>query len=207
MRTLDSFNRRLSAARKSINSSVFVLVVVTGVAAVNVLVLVVLELFSDRRHLRIAEIVFGSDRAVFKVRLPVCASKVETFFLSARARAAALEAELVHAVRVPVGFDFGNAERLLVVAHLNRQTFRLVGKAASITGSDSVVKLIDSDVTLVAADDVASFIVAGNAGPLVELIAVRSFASFFAHAEKSLRVGWVVDDAAFLPEELVVQVE
>ena len=41
----------------------------------------------------------------------------------------------------------------------------------------------------------------------MELVAVRSFASFFAHAEKSLRVGWVVDDAAFLAEELVVQIE
>ena len=135
MRALNGFNRRFSAARKSINSSVFVLVVVTGITAVNVLVLVVLELFGDGRHLRVAEIVFGSDRAVFEVRLPVGASKVETFFLRARARAAALEAELVHAVRVPVSLDLGNAERLLVVAHLNRQTFRLVGKTASITGS------------------------------------------------------------------------
>ena len=41
----------------------------------------------------------------------------------------------------------------------------------------------------------------------MELVAVRSFASFFAHAEKSLRVSWIVDDAAFLAEELVVERE
>jgi len=65
--------------------------------------------------------------------------------------------------------------------------------------------LIDGDVTLVAADDIASFIVSGNAGSLVELVAVRSFASLFANAKKSLRIRWIVDDAAFLTEELVVE--
>ena len=135
MRALNCLHGRFSAAWQTINSSVFVLIVVAGKAAVDVLVLVVLELLRDGRHLRVAEIVFGSDRAVFEVRLPVGAREVEAFFLSARARAAALEAELVDAVGVPVSFDLGNAEWLLVVAHLNRETFGLVGKAAGITGS------------------------------------------------------------------------
>ena len=73
--------------------------------------------------------------------------------------------------------------------------------------TDSVVKLIDSDVTLVAADDIASFIISRNAGSFVFLIAVRSLASFFANAEKSLLIGWIVDDAALLAEELVVETE
>ena len=41
----------------------------------------------------------------------------------------------------------------------------------------------------------------------MELVAVRSFAGLFAHAEKSLRVSWIVYDAAFLAEELVVERE
>jgi len=126
VRAFNRLNRRFSAAWKPIDSSVFVLIVVASVAAVDMPVLVVLELVSDGRHLRVAKAVLGSDRAVLEVSLAVGADEAEAILLSARARAASFESELLFAIGIPIGLDFSNAEGLFVVADLNGKTFWIV---------------------------------------------------------------------------------
>ena len=90
---------------------------------------------------------------------------------------------------------------------MNCKTSWIVGETSGITGTDSVVKLVDSDVALVAADNITSFIISGNAWSLVLFVAVGTLASLFADAKKSLFVGRIVDDTAFLADEFVVEHE
>ena len=112
---------------KSIYSSIFVLIIVASVAAVNMLsILVILEFLRNGRHFRVSKAVFACYRAVLEISLAIGASKREAFFLSARAGAGTLETEGMAAIRIPVGLDFSNAEWLLVVANLNGKTFWVV---------------------------------------------------------------------------------
>ena len=90
---------------------------------------------------------------------------------------------------------------------MNCKTSWIVGETSGITGTDSVVELVDGDVALVAADNITSFIISRNAGSLVLFVAIGALASLFADAEESLFVGRIVDDTAFLPEEFVVEHE
>ena len=207
MRTFDCLNRRFSAAWKAINGSVFVLVVVASVAAVDVLVLIVLELVSDGCHLIVSEAVFVSNLAIFEVSLAIGTSVVEAVFWGFRSGAASLESELMNAVGIPVSFDFRNAEGLLVVTDLDGQSSRIVRQTSGITSTDSVVELVDSDVALIAADDIATFIISRNAWSFVLFVAVGALAGFFANTEESLFIGGIVDNTTFLAEELVIQHE
>ena len=98
MRTLNHLDGCFSAAWEAIDGSIFVLVVVASVAAVDVLVLVVLELVGDGGHLCVSEAVFVRDLAILEVGLAIGTSEVKAFFSCFRSGAASLESELVDAI-------------------------------------------------------------------------------------------------------------